>query len=419
MTPGATPTTAHPWHLGAWMGVGLCLAAQALAQSGPTPLDATAGAANPGAGWQACTALAADAARLACFDRWARSPGRLPMTPPDPRPTPMPSSAFASPAVAHTAPERSVSGPPATPSANLPPHRSVQLTTEDGCKDRRQSDLSRFWELDNGSNCGTFGIRGYRPLSLSLIASDSVNQRPTSPGPNNTVAMPSNFSRRETRVQLSVRTKIAQGLLTGGHPTHNDSLWFGYTQQSYWQLFNKALSRPFRSTDHEPELVYVYPTETTLPGGWRLRYGGLGVSHQSNGQSEPLSRSWNRAYLMAGLEKDQRFRIQARAWRRIPENRATDDNPDISDFIGRAEVTGWWNVNADNLLGVTVRHALRGTDRGSARLEWYKTLGQGGHHQDPGGLRLHTQLFTGYGDSLVDYNRKRTVLSVGLSLVDW
>ena len=34
-------------------------------------------------------------------------------------------------------------------------------------------------------------------------------------------------------------------------------------------------------------------------------------------------------------------------------------------------------------------------------------------------LRLHTQLFTGYGDSLVDYNRRRTVLSIGLTLVDW
>jgi phospholipase A1/A2 len=28
-------------------------------------------------------------------------------------------------------------------------------------------------------------------------------------------------------------------------------------------------------------------------------------------------------------------------------------------------------------------------------------------------------LFNGYGDSLVDYNRWRTVLSIGLSLVDW
>jgi phospholipase A1 len=35
------------------------------------------------------------------------------------------------------------------------------------------------------------------------------------------------------------------------------------------------------------------------------------------------------------------------------------------------------------------------------------------------GLRIHTQLFSGYGDSLLDYNRRRTVLSVGLSLVEW
>lgn len=34
-------------------------------------------------------------------------------------------------------------------------------------------------------------------------------------------------------------------------------------------------------------------------------------------------------------------------------------------------------------------------------------------------LRFHTQLFSGFGDSLIDYNRRRTVLSIGLSLVDW
>jgi hypothetical protein len=35
------------------------------------------------------------------------------------------------------------------------------------------------------------------------------------------------------------------------------------------------------------------------------------------------------------------------------------------------------------------------------------------------GLRYHVQLFSGYGDSLTDYNHKRTALRVGLSLVDW
>ena len=60
----------------------------------------------------------------------------------------------------------------------------------------------------------------------------------------------------------------------------------------------------------------------------------------------------------------------------------------------------------------------RSPGRGSLRLEWFRTLADGGDGL-PGGLQLHTQLFTGYGDSLLDYNRKRTVFSLGLSLVEW
>jgi phospholipase A1 len=221
------------------------------------------------------------------------------------------------------------------------------------------------------------------------------------------------------RIQLSVRTKIAQGLLTEGGAQGLDSLWFGYTQQSYWQIFNRELSRPFRSTDHEPELTYIYPTDAMLPGGWRLRYSGISAVHQSNGQSLPLSRSWNRVVLMAGMEKGDRFSLQARAWARLPERNVDDDNPNISDLIGRAELTGNWHASDRHTLGLTVRHSLRSAARGSVRLEWlYRPLGT----QPNGlasGLRIHTQLFSGYGDSLLDYNRRRTVLSVGLSLVDF
>jgi phospholipase A1 len=52
------------------------------------------------------------------------------------------------------------------------------------------------------------------------------------------------------------------------------------------------------------------------------------------------------------------------------------------------------------------------------RLEWLQSLGTSlvGNRTN---RRLHTQLFSGYGDSLIDYNRKRTVFSVGVSLVDF
>jgi phospholipase A1 len=86
--------------------------------------------------------------------------------------------------------------------------------------------------------------------------------------------------------------------------------------------------------------------------------------------------------------------------------------------VGRAELGLGWNVDKDNLLTLTARHSLDSAGRGSVRLEWLQSLGTSlvGNRTN---LRLHTQLFSGYGDSLIDYNRKRTVFSVGVSLVDF
>lgn len=343
----------------------------------------------PATGWQACAALGVDGpARLACFDQWASQQAAAPLSP--------------------------VRAPVVAP---------VQITitppdTQD-CKNPAFSETSRFWELEAGSDCGTLGIRGYRPISLSWIGSDGVNTQPASPAADHTALAAQPYSTSETRIQLSVRTKIMQGLLTHNQALKRDSLWFGYTQQSYWQLFNGDLSRPFRTTDHEPEITYIYPTDAQLLGGWRWRYSGASFVHQSNGQTLPLSRSWNRLILMTGVEKGDQFRLQARLWKRLNEDPLTDDNPGISDLVGRGELAGFWNVNPNNTLGVTVRHSLRDNANGSVRLEWFKKVGDGGAPAHQSGLRLHTQLFSGYGDSLVDYNRQRTVLSVGLSLVDW
>lgn len=355
-------------------------------------------------GWQQCMRLEQDKeARLTCFDRWA-----LQQTSGKTAPVPPASALVAGPeraAAAKTGGPQPVTIVMAAPAAH-------------DCTNPRFSELSRFWELEAGSDCGTFSIRGYRPISLSLIASDSVNTQPSSPAPDHSAAVAQPFSRNETSIQLSVRTKIAQGLLTRDSLVR-DSLWFGYSQLSHWQFFNSGLSRPFRTTDHEPELTYVYPAQADLPLGWRLRFVGVTAVHQSNGQSLPLSRSWNRTVLMAGVEHGPRLRVTGRVWKRMPETAANDDNPDISDFVGRGELAGSWDLNGYNTLGVTLRHSMKTTGKGSVRLEWFKSLGDEGQSLAKNGLRLHVQLFSGYGDTLVDYNRHRTKLSMGLSLVDW
>jgi phospholipase A1 len=243
-----------------------------------------------------------------------------------------------------------------------------------------------------------------------------VSRQPTSENPRNNATTSTDYRTTEARLQLSVRTKVAQGLLAYGE-RGMDSLWFAYSQLSYWQVFTPSLSRPFRNTDHEPEVLYVMPVQHAQPGAWRFRLAGLGLVHQSNGQSLPLSRSWNRVYLMGSAEHDN-VTVQARLWNRIDEGAANDDNPRISDYVGRGELVTRWNADRDHLFAFTLRHGLRNGSKGSARLEWFYTLADAGVGL-PSGLRLHTQLFSGYGETLIDYNLKRTVFSIGLSLVEW
>ncbi|MFC6281286.1 MULTISPECIES: phospholipase A [Polaromonas] len=400
------PRSATRPHSAVLLGATLLSCGLAAAQ---TPASSGAPAERlPAAGWQVCQAMAGEpGAQLKCFQDWAAA-----QTPPA-MPVPAPVAITATP----------VTSQPAAPTLQLP---ALSAEAPDGkpigCRNDKYSTLSKFWELQRGTDCDTFSLRGYRPISLAVVGSDSVNTQPSSPSPGHTAATSVPYSRNETKIQLSVRTKIAKGLFTRGtgEDDNHDSLWFGYSQQSYWQLFSGAISRPFRNTDHEPEVIYIYPHQIPMAGGWNYRLSGLGLVHQSNGQSLPLSRSWNRVYLMGAAEKmlspTSSLTLQGRVWQRLKESAVNDDNPGIENYVGRAELTGNWQISKNNTLGVTVRHSLRSEARGSTRIDWMMAPASSPTYT---GLRYHVQLFSGYGDSLLDYNRKRTVLSVGLSLVDW
>ena len=396
--------------------VGMTLGGFAWAQM-PAPAGVPERA-ESAAAWQSCLGKP-DAERLGCFDQWARGQHELLSAIEDKS-----RAAETSPArnVAPSAQASAVRGQVAAALATTQPVADgagsagvIGVGLEQGCRDRQFSDTSRFWELESGSSCPTFGLRAFHPTTVAVATSDEINRLPTSPNPANSATVPVDYSKRSMRLQVSVRTKLASGLLTPKDGTLRDSLWAGYTSQSEWQVFNSTLSRPFRNTDHTPELIYVYPTTAKLPGGWLWRYSGVGLVHQSNGQSDPLSRSWNRAYLMTGFEKDDRFTVQLRLWKRLSESIEKDNNPDITRYLGRGDLTVGWNIDAKN----SIRAVYTGFNkRGSGKIEWTRSLGDGLGNTFSG-LRLYTALFHGYGDSLLDYNFKRTVFSIGLSLVDF
>ncbi|HEY8683258.1 MAG TPA: phospholipase A, partial [Rhodanobacter sp.] len=225
------------------------------------------------------------------------------------------------------------------------------------------------------------------------------------PNPVNTVNTPQQLDNVETKFQLSLKTKVWQGVFgdTG-------DLWVGYTQDSHWQVYNSQNSRPFRETDYEPEAILMFNTHYEL-FGWDGRVLGIGVDHQSNGRSDPLSRSWNRVIADVGFERDG-WTVMVRPWWRIPESRVNDNNPDISNYMGRGDmqIIHEWNGQE---LGLMLRSSLRGgsENHGAAQLTWSFPL--------VGNLRGYAEAFKGYGESLIDYNHNASYVGVGISLLDW
>lgn len=264
--------------------------------------------------------------------------------------------------------------------------------------------LDSRWELDPASKKGEFHIRAYKPVYLlPVFYTSDTNQRPSSPAPGRTVTDSRNLQSIEAVYQLSLKTKLWENIFGD-----NGDLWTAYTQVSHWQIYNEAESRPFSETNYEPELTLAFRTDYDVLG-WKGRLFGLTVNHQSNGQSQPLSRSWNRVMLNLGFERDG-WTLMLRPWWRVHDN--DDDNPDISDYVGRADLqlVHEWNGHEFSLMA---RHTLRGGDRsrGALQFDWAFPIS--------GELRGHLQLFDGYGQSLIDYNHRAWYFGLGVSLLEW
>ena len=268
----------------------------------------------------------------------------------------------------------------------------------------RDTAFSARWELDAEDKRGTFLIRPYRPTYMLLGRwTDSSNRMPASPARNHAVTEPMDVTPVEAKYQISFKTKLWEGLV--GH--HGD-LWLGYTQQSNWQVYNKSNSSPFRETDYEPELMAVFRSNMDAGLGFKVRMLSVGINHQSNGRAQPLSRSWNRLMAQVGVERGD-FALLLRGWHRFEEKLSNDDNPDITRYLGNGDIQAMWKLG-EHGIGLNLRGNLFNS-RGSTQLDWSFPI-----HRN---LKGYVQLFSGYGETLIDYNHRQTTFGIGVSLVDW
>jgi phospholipase A1 len=107
---------------------------------------------------------------------------------------------------------------------------------------------------------------------------------------DHTAAESTPYRTTENRIQLSVRTKLAQGMLTQGHPTLQGFAVVWLHAAVVLAAVHVPISRaPSAVTDHEPEAMYVYPTDRPLPFGWRWRYSGVGWCTSPTARATPVA----------------------------------------------------------------------------------------------------------------------------------
>ena len=241
-----------------------------------------------------------------------------------------------------------------------------------------------------------------------IVTTDKINREAY----DHMLGFEENLKDFEFKFQVSLKVPLNEGSWL----IENDGLYMGFTLEAWWQIYAGKISKPFRETNYQPEVFYVAP----LP--WHPFDGNtgfvVGVEHQSNGRGLELSRSWNRVYTHFLFEKDN-FGFSFKPWIRWKEDEkkfeldpSGDDNPDIADFLGHYELGMMYQW--DNFeLGFTGRHNLK-TNNGAAEFEL--TFPLKFLFGEDSKIKGYATAFTGYGDSLIDYNHYQTRFGLGVSV---
>lgn len=198
------------------------------------------------------------------------------------------------------------------------------------------------------------------------------------------------YKKFEVKLQISAKASIVKDLFWGV------GAYFAYTQKSFFQMYSKSISSPFRSTDYNPELIIYKPFDF----GLLVRFG---YRHLSNGDTGDMSRSMDFVVLDL-VYRISDFRATLKAWAYIDK-----DPPDIHKYIGYSDLILEYSFLERNHLRLTVGNLIHNYKKykGNVKLEYRFDIRHFG---------IFVQYFYGYGDNLNEYNMKKHAIGVGFAV---
>ena len=211
------------------------------------------------------------------------------------------------------------------------------------------------------------------------------------------------------RFQLSMKYRLFDaGVGVGVERPWLSGLYFGYTQNSLWDLSTE--SKAFRNTTYQPSLFWKWERAQE-----RVFFDGarLGIEHESNGGQGDTSRSINIAF----VRPEWRWQLGTGIFTFLPKLYTyldKEENTDIDDYRGYVD----WRVRYDTGLNWIANGTLRyGTaGKGSMLLDLSRRIRD--MKMGPVSTYLHVQFFAGYGEDITDYNRKqKSQIRIGFAIV--
>ena len=200
----------------------------------------------------------------------------------------------------------------------------------------------------------------------------------------------------DIKYQISFQQLLTKSLL----PFHT-YLFLTYTQLAFWDVYRS--SSPFAEINFNPALGLA---KRLYKNDKLMGIATMMLEHESNGRDSTNSRSWNRISFSFQGPIFNKAILTVKGW--IPFA-YKDDNPDLLQYEGYGEASLLYSfIPKKFLMDVTFRKGAAWDWRGSAQTQVYYRFFKSDNEY------LMLQWFQGYGESLISYKNKVSMLRIGI-----
>jgi phospholipase A1 len=203
---------------------------------------------------------------------------------------------------------------------------------------------------------------------------------------------------------ISNQVKFQVSFKYGLFYPYDTGLYFTYTQINKWNIYDR--SSPFHCSDYNPSLMYEKENFKVFDFIRLIPY-----EHKSNGKSGIDNRSTDRYFIESQISYGDFINIGIRE-KAGGFYSVANKNHDIKRYIGFFETEVFAQIKS--------RHGYLGHERISLKGEfthkfyWYEAEFSFRIFTTKFRPHIYVQYFRGYGEFLIDYNKKSEALRAGL-----